>query len=113
MFLGLLGLDRETMNETRAGDLYTRLYWYNRTREEDKLEQFRLMRLQTFELINIQLQKKDKLKKPSQLWRLPGEEDERKVNLEGRTQEQIDYLVNLMNIVINGNNSKPQDGVYS
>jgi len=105
MFLGLLGLDRETMNDTRAGDLYTRLYWYHRKERENRLEQFRLTRLQTFELINIQLRRQDKIRKPSDLWHIP-EDDEGKEQdaslYEGRTQEQLDRLVELMEKHENG-----------
>ncbi len=79
---GALNLSPEQFGRMRIADFFLKLFGY---REEEEIKQRQLaelVRLQTVELINIQLEKKNRIKKPSELWQFPWEKVEIK-------QEQI------------------------
>lgn len=82
------------MNDTRVSDLYIRLYWHNRQKEEEMTERFRLVRLQTWSLINLQLPHNSRMASPEDLWTLESEREE--VTMPGTAQQQVDALVKLM-----------------
>ena len=57
-------------------DFFLKLHCYNTREEQIYRANAELVRLQTLTLVNIQLQKKDKIKDPKQLWVFPWEREE-------------------------------------
>ena len=74
--LGLLGMGVMEFGEMLLHDFFLKLHYYNTREEQIYRANAELVRLQTLTLVNIQLQKKDKIKDPKQLWVFPWEREE-------------------------------------
>lgn len=97
MAFGYLGLSRAEFGLIRFGEYFLRLKYFFRLRETESQERWEIARAITFELINIQLARKDKVKDIKELWKFPWEkklstDDIRKIDPEER-QRQINELL--------------------
>lgn len=81
-----MGLTPKVFYEMRLKDFFLKLHGF-RLEQESKMQfQASLTRLQTIELINLNLKKEDKIKDPLKLWRFAWE-DFQDENTEASEQE--------------------------
>jgi len=69
--LGVLGMSPDEFYEMRLRDFFLKLFAFRKEQEIDRRENAELIRLQTVELLNINLKDDDKIKKTSDLWKFP------------------------------------------
>ncbi len=62
----------------RLKEFFLKLQAFSNVKEADKKREAELVRMQTIELVNVQLAKKDKIKDPKELWVFSWEEKEEK-----------------------------------
>jgi hypothetical protein len=62
----------------RLRDFFLKLHGFRKEQEMNRRERAELIRLQTIELFNIHLNKKDRIKQPSDLWKFPWDEEQNK-----------------------------------
>lgn len=61
--------------ETRLGDFFLKLRYFMQAKEETIILTSNLVRMQTIELLNVQVESKYRIKDPLDLWRFPWEEE--------------------------------------
>lgn len=66
-----MNMHEAEFGEMRIGTFFLKLRFFSKQREEELRERVEIARLQTFHLVNIQLQEKDRLKHPGDFWPLP------------------------------------------
>lgn len=78
----------------REFDFITPRAFYNKVKGFNQLKQVEceLVRLQTVELLNIQIEGKHRIKDPKKLWRFPWEDERKKVDTE-RARRQAHYFM--------------------
>lgn len=90
--LGHLGMGRSDIEDSRPGDLFTKIIW-NKKRERDReVAAWLRMRRLAFILVNIQLDKKNKIRKESDIFPVLDDELNKDVIFE-INPEQIEKLV--------------------
>lgn len=81
----------------RLADFFLKLVGYRQEKEMEQRQLAELIRLQTVEILNIQIKKSDRIKKPSDLWQFPWETKTVEVKKELVTeQEQIQRINRLL-----------------
>ena len=89
-------MSKDELLQMLLGDFFLKCEYYNREKEAQQQFYANLIRLQTVELINIQLPEKSKFKEATKLWRFPWDEQKdlavKEVTPE-RQKEQIDRLL--------------------
>jgi len=70
-----MNLSPDEFGETRIGDFWDKLQGWGREKEEKFRLQAELTRLQTADLVNVQLKAEDRIA-PRDLWKFPWEEEE-------------------------------------
>ena len=61
--------------EMRLGDFFLKLHYFMKAKEERMIFTSNLARLQTMELLNVQIEPKYRIKTPLDLWRFPWESE--------------------------------------
>lgn len=76
---------------------FLKLFYHNKEKEQERRFYGELIRLQTLQLLNIQIDRAHKIKKAEDLWRFPWEEEQ--IGVENLTEEQqkkrVRYLCEL------------------
>ena len=62
--------------EMRLGDFFLKLHYFTKQREDEIFFTSNLVRMQTIELLNIQIDPKHRIKDVQELWRFPWEREE-------------------------------------
>ena len=69
---------------------YNKVHGYNYARQSE----YELVRLQTVELLNIQIDKKGKIKRPESLWKFPWDTKEKASQEDGKKfAEKVNKLI--------------------
>jgi hypothetical protein len=93
--LGYLNMPPGEFWHMRLKDFFLKLKFWQHWQEEQTKQTAELVRLQTYQLINIQLTEKDKLKKPSELWRYEWDEEAKQATVDPEmTQRMLKSLLN-------------------
>lgn len=89
-----MGLLPKDFYEMRLRDFFLKMHGFRLEQEARSRESADLVRLQTMELININLKKEDKIKDPVKFWRFSWEEEPEKAST--NEQQAADRLQKLL-----------------
>jgi|GEM_PF-5726314 hypothetical protein len=71
-----MGMTVAEFEEMRVGDFFLKLRYFMAAKEEKIILDSNLIRLQTVELLNIQVDSRSRIKDPRDLWRFPWEDED-------------------------------------
>lgn len=73
--IGRLSMSIEEFERMEVGVFFLKLFYYNQKEKEDRQFYGNIMRLQTMLLMNMQIEVKNRIKHPEQLWKFEWDED--------------------------------------
>lgn len=71
-----MGMSSEEFWQMRLKEFFLKLQAFSKAKEADQRREADLVRMQTVELLNIQLAENDKMKDPKELWVFSWEEED-------------------------------------
>lgn len=77
----------------RLKDFFLKVHFYNKKEERQSREKAELIRMQTFILVNIQLESKNKLKVPADLWRFPWDTEREQTEIQTISPEKQQKII--------------------
>ena len=96
--LGQLAMTEKELEEMEMGLFFLKLFYKNKADEENRKFYGELLRLQTMQLLNIQLDVQHKIKRVEDVWRMPWDNMGSVEELtEQERKERIRYLCELAN----------------
>lgn len=85
--------------EMRLGDFFLKLRYFLKKREDEMLFIANLIRMQTLELLNVQIEPKHRIQSVQDLWCFPWENEDKKVEHVDLNSETVKQeLKNLYNV---------------
>ena len=91
-----MNLSPDEFGEMRIGDFWDKLHGWGREKEEKFRLQAELTRLQTADLVNVQLKKEDRIA-PRDLWTFPWENEDKDEQDPAELIEQNKRLIDALN----------------
>lgn len=88
-----MGMSSEEFWQMRLKEFFLKLRAFFKSKESDQKLHANLVRMQTVELMNIQLSEEDKIRSPQDLWKFPWEEGE-----EEEEEEELDEEKAMQNL---------------
>lgn len=81
--------------EMRLKDFFLKLHYYNGKKQRDFEAYANLIRLQTVTLVNVQMEKKNRIRDPKKLWIFPWEVEEPAEPKQSVKQMSVKKAINL------------------
>lgn len=100
MALGYMGMTEKEFGEMGVQTFFLKLFYFNKAKEANQKFIAEVERLQTVQLINIQLDPKNRFKTPQELFKYAWEEEK---PVGKQDPEQLAKLVAKANKILNGN----------
>lgn len=95
-------MTEKELEEMEIGTFFLKLFYSNKKEEEKRRFHGELVRLQTMQLMNLQIDRAHRLTRPQDLWVFPWEERQTEILTEEEKKERVRYLCSLANKVFNG-----------
>lgn len=98
--IGQLSMTEKELEEMEMSVYFLKLFYHNKEEEDKRRFYGELLRMQTMQLLNIQIDRAHKIRKAEDLWKFPWEELEVVELTEEQARKRVKYLCELARKVL-------------